>query len=90
MPVSWLRTEARTVMGVIRTEAARMGSTTISALTDIAEIAYTEAPTAISRQDGDYLVTVTGTPHMGSNVSQLTAKVLSPDPGGRSCSPKSR
>ena len=31
MPVSWLRTEARTVMGVIRTEAARMGSTTISA-----------------------------------------------------------
>ncbi len=47
-----------------------------AALTDIAEIAYTEAPTAISRQDGDYLVTVTGTPHMGSNVSQLTAKVL--------------
>ena len=31
MPVSWLRTEPSTAMGVIRAEAARMGSTTISA-----------------------------------------------------------
>ena len=27
-------------------------------------------------RSGDYQVTVTGTPHLGSNVSQLTAKVL--------------
>ncbi|MCI8653473.1 MAG: efflux RND transporter permease subunit [Angelakisella sp.] len=47
-----------------------------AALTDMAEIVYTEAPTSITRQDGDYQVTVTGTPLMGSNVSQLTAKVL--------------
>lgn len=47
-----------------------------AALTDMAEIVYTEAPTAITRQDGDYQVTVTGTPRVGSNVSQLTAKVL--------------
>ncbi len=47
-----------------------------AALTDMAEIVYTEAPASITRQDGDYQVTVTGTPHMGSNVSQLTAKVL--------------
>ncbi|MCI9509794.1 MAG: efflux RND transporter permease subunit [Angelakisella sp.] len=47
-----------------------------AALTDMAEIVYTEAPTSITRQDGDYQVTVTGTPHLGSNVSQLTAKVL--------------
>ena len=47
-----------------------------AALTDMAEIVYTEAPTAITRQDGNYQVTVTGTPRVGSNVSQLTAKVL--------------
>lgn len=47
-----------------------------AALTDMAEIVYTEAPTAITRQDGDYQVTVTGTPLPGNNVSQLTARVL--------------
>jgi len=47
-----------------------------AALTDMAEIVYSEAPTSITRQDGDYQVTVTGTPRMGGNVSQLTSQVL--------------
>ncbi len=47
-----------------------------AALTDMAEIVYTEAPASITRQDGDYQVTVTGTPKMGNNVSQLTAQVM--------------
>ena len=47
-----------------------------AALTDMAEIVYTEAPTAITRVDREYQVTVSGTPRLGNNVSQLTAKVL--------------
>ena len=47
-----------------------------AALTDMAEIVYSEAPASIRRQDGDYQVTVTGTPHIGGNVSQLTTQVL--------------
>ena len=42
----------------------------------MAEIVYTEAPTAITRVDREYQVTVSGTPRLGNNVSQLTAKVL--------------
>ena len=47
-----------------------------AALTDMAEIIYAEAPTSITRQDGDYLVTVTGTPHVGLNIAQLSQQVM--------------
>ncbi len=47
-----------------------------AALTDMAEIIYAEAPTSITRQDGDYLVTVTGTPQVGLNTAELSARVM--------------
>ena len=47
-----------------------------AALTDMAEIVYAEAPTSITRQDGDYLVTVTGTPQVGLNTAELSARVM--------------
>lgn len=53
-----------------------------AALTDMAEIVYSEAPASITRQDGDYQVTVTGTPQVGSNVSQLTNRVMQLVNGG--------
>jgi multidrug efflux pump subunit AcrB len=47
-----------------------------AALTDMAEIVYAEAPTSITREGGDYLVTVTGTPKVGLNIAQLSTEVM--------------
>ena len=46
------------------------------ALTDIAEIRYSVAPRSLSRQDGQYLVTLYGTPKVGLNVSKLTNQIM--------------
>lgn len=46
------------------------------ALTDIAEIRYSVAPRSLSRQDGQYLVTLYGTPKIGLNLSKLTTQVM--------------
>ena len=47
-----------------------------AALTDMAEIVYAEAPTSITREGGDYLVTITGTPKVGLNIAQLSTQVM--------------
>lgn len=57
------------------------------ALMDMAEIVYEEGPTSISREDGEYVVTVSGTPPSGADITamtnQITAQVKTLDlPGG--------
>ena len=42
------------------------------ALTDVATITYSTAPSSIMRMDGEYLVTVTATPPAGSNINNMT------------------
>lgn len=42
------------------------------ALTDVAEITYSTAPSSITRQDSEYLVIVTATPPVGSNINSMT------------------
>ena len=44
------------------------------AVTDIAQVVYEEGPTAISREDGDYIVTVTGTPVSGADITAMTTQ----------------
>lgn len=46
------------------------------ALTDIAEVVYESSPTSISREDGDYVVTVTATPKSGANVRNMTQTAM--------------
>ncbi len=46
------------------------------AVTDIAQVVYEEGPTAISREDGDYIVTVTGTPVSGSDITAMTTQAV--------------
>ena len=47
------------------------------ALTDMATITYQAGPTSISRVDGDYQVTITGTPSdSAANINSLTQKAL--------------
>ena len=46
------------------------------ALTDIASIEYSTAPASLIRTDGEYTVSVTGTPKVGMNVNSLTTTVL--------------
>lgn len=45
-------------------------------LTDIASIEYSTAPASLIRTDGEYTVSVTGTPKVGMNVNSLTTTVL--------------
>lgn len=45
------------------------------ALMDMAEIVYEEGPTSISREDGDYVVTVSGTPPSGSDITAMTTQM---------------
>ncbi len=47
------------------------------ALMDIAEIEYSVSPQALTRQDGQYLVAIYGTPKVGLNISSLTQQVMS-------------
>lgn len=42
------------------------------ALMDMAEIVYEEGPTSISREDGEYVVTVSATPPSGSDITAMT------------------
>lgn len=46
------------------------------AVTDIAQVVYEEGPTTISREEGDYIVTVTGTPVSGSDITAMTAQAV--------------
>ena len=46
------------------------------AVTDIAQVVYEEGPTAISREDGDYIVTVTGTPVSGADITAMTTQAV--------------
>lgn len=46
------------------------------ALTDIAEVVYESSPTSISREDGDYVVTVSATPKSGANVRNMTQTAM--------------
>lgn len=46
------------------------------AVTDIAQIVYEEGPTSISREDGDYIVTVTGTPVSGADITAMTTQAV--------------
>lgn len=47
------------------------------ALTDIAEIVYEEGPSSISREDGDYIVSVSATPiDTTANINNLTNEML--------------
>ncbi len=46
------------------------------AVTDIAQIVYEEGPTSISREDGDYIVTVTGTPISGVDITAMTTQAI--------------
>lgn len=46
------------------------------ALTDVAQIVYEEGPTSISREDGDYIVTVSGTPTSGSDITSMTNQAV--------------
>lgn len=46
------------------------------ALTDISEIVYEEGPTSISRDDGDYVVTVSGTPNSGADITAMTTEAV--------------
>ena len=46
------------------------------ALTDIAEVEYETAPSSISREDGDYVVTVSATPKTGLNARNLSQQAL--------------
>lgn len=46
------------------------------ALMDIAQIEYSVSPRSLTRQDGQYLVTVSGTPKMGYNINALTQQVM--------------
>ena len=46
------------------------------ALTDIATIKYETAPTSITREDGDYLVTVTGELIDGVNAANVSGQVM--------------
>ncbi|MFV0498228.1 MAG: efflux RND transporter permease subunit [Candidatus Fimivivens sp.] len=46
------------------------------ALTDIAQIVYEEGPTSISREDGDYVVTISGTPSSGADTTAMTNQAV--------------
>lgn len=46
------------------------------ALTDIAEVVYESSPTSISRENGDYVVTVSATPKSGANVRNMTQTAM--------------
>ena len=46
------------------------------ALTDIAGVVYESSPTSISREDGDYVVTVSATPKSGANVRNMTQTAM--------------
>jgi len=46
------------------------------ALMDIAELVYEEGPTSISKEDGDYIVTVSGTPDSGANITAMTNEAV--------------
>lgn len=46
------------------------------ALTDIAEVVYESSPTSISREDGDYVVTVSAAPKSGANVRNMTQTAM--------------
>lgn len=46
------------------------------ALTDIAKIVYEEGPTSISREDGDYIVTISGTPTSGADITSMTNQAV--------------
>ncbi len=46
------------------------------ALTDIAQVVYEEGPTAISREDGDYIVTISGTPASGADITAMTNQAV--------------
>ncbi|HWP50619.1 MAG TPA: efflux RND transporter permease subunit, partial [Clostridia bacterium] len=46
------------------------------ALTDIAQVVYEEGPTSISREDGDYIVTVSGTPESGADITAMTTQAV--------------
>jgi len=46
------------------------------ALMDIAQLVYEEGPTSISREDGDYIVTVSGTPDSGADITSMTNKAV--------------
>jgi len=41
-------------------------------VTDIAEIIYEEGPSSIKREDGNYVVTVSGTPSSGADITAMT------------------
>ncbi|WMJ84623.1 efflux RND transporter permease subunit [Oscillospiraceae bacterium LTW-04] len=45
-------------------------------LTDIAQVVYEEGPTSISREDGDYIVTISGTPISGADVTAMTNQAV--------------
>ncbi len=45
-------------------------------LTDIAQIVYNNSPSQISRYDGDYRVTVTGTPAVGVSATSLSNQIM--------------
>ncbi len=46
------------------------------ALMDISKIVYEEGPTSISREEGDYIVTVSGTPSSGADVTAMTSQAV--------------
>lgn len=46
------------------------------ALTDIARVEYCISPESLTRQDGQYLVTISGTPKVGLNINALTEEVM--------------
>ncbi|MDD4074628.1 MAG: efflux RND transporter permease subunit [Eubacteriales bacterium] len=46
------------------------------ALTDIARVEYCISPESLTRQDGQYLVTISGTPKVGLNINTLTEEVM--------------
>lgn len=47
------------------------------ALMDLAEVVYEEGPTSISREDGDFVVTVSATPPSGADITSLTNEAVS-------------